>query len=227
MRTLRSRLAGLVIVSLAAVVALPLFNAFYLSPSFSRLIIEGARMEAERTAAHLAESFFDASGLIRAAQITPELRARIARDLRILNLEKLKAFAPSGEIVFSSDPAEEGMVNTKPYFREVVATGRTHTEVVHRDGRTAEGRAEQFDVVETYVPVMRGGRFAGAFEVYYDITARTAAMNSFLGRANLIAALMAAIFLVVLVVVALRALRTARECERDREQLRERSDRPR
>ena len=221
----RHILAGLVAVSLAAVVAFPLYSALYLSPSFSRLITEGARREAERTAAHLAESFFDASGLIRPEQVTPAFRERIARDLQSFNLEQLKAFAPSGEIVFSNDLAEEGKMNTKPYFREVVAAGRTHTTVVRRDGHTQEGRIVQIDVVETYVPVMRGGKFAGAFEIYYDITGRTREMNRLLGRSHTIVFLMAGGFLAAVALASLRAARAVRERDRATEALREQRDR--
>ena len=226
-RMLRQRnvLAGLVAVSLAAVVAFPLFTAFYLAPSFSRLIIEGAQREAERTAAHLAEPFLDASGLVRPEQVTAAFRETVAGHLRNFKLEKLKVFAPSGEIVFSTDPAEEGMVNQKPYFREMVAAGRTHTNVVRKGDPTQEGRRAQADVVETYVPLMRGGRFAGAFEIYYDITARTEEMSRLLGRSNLIVLLMAGGFLAAVVLSSLRAGRAVRERDRAAEALREQRDR--
>lgn len=221
----RNILAGLIAVSLAAVVAFPLFTAFYLAPSFSHLIIEGAQKEAERTADHLAEPFFDQAGLIPSGQVTPEFRETIARHLHSFKLERLKVYAPSGKIVFSDDPLEEGKVNDKPYFREIVAAGRTHTNVVLKDERTQEGRRERVDVVETYVPVMRGGRFAGAFEIYYDITARTAEMKSLLGRSNVIVFLMAGGFLAAVILSSLRAGRAMRERDGAAEALREQRDR--
>jgi len=221
----RHVLAGLVTAALVAVVAFPLYTAFYLSPSYSRLILESAQREAERIAMHLSGSFFGAAGPIRAEEITAAFRSTVADDLRSFNLEKLKAFGPTGEIVFSTDPAEEGMVNAKPYFREVVATGRVHTTVVRRDGRTQEGRTVQIDVVETYVPVMRAGRFAGAFEIYYDITARTAEMDRQFGRSNLIVLLMAGGLLAAVALSSVRAGRAARERDRGAEVLLEQRNR--
>mgnify|MGYP001067800925 CR=1 FL=1 len=44
-------------------------------------------------------------------------------------LSTIHTLAPCGEGFFSDDPGEEGKVNSKPYFREVVAAGRTHAGV--------------------------------------------------------------------------------------------------
>lgn len=113
------------------------------------------------------------------------LQRNILAGLVVVSLLAVVAFAPDGTIVFSTDPAEEGTVNNRPYFSEVVAAGRTYTSVVRKEGRTQEGRTVPVDVVETYVPVMRGGRFTGAFEIYLDITDRTAEVSRLLRRSNL------------------------------------------
>ena len=219
----RKGLAGVAVASLAAVAALPVFVNLYLEPAISRLVIEGARMDAERIAVHLAEPFSDASGLIRPERVTPEFRETMARHMRSFNLEKLKIFAPTGEIVFATEPAEEGMVYSKTYFRELVATGRTLTNVVRRNGRTEEGRIAQLDLVETYVPFPRQGKVAGVLEIYCDITARTSALNRLIGRANSTMVIVAAAFLAALVLAAWRAGRAVRELERECERESERA----
>lgn len=216
-------LAGLVAVSLAAVATLPVFVNFSLAPAISRLVIEGARREAERIAVHLAEPFSDASGLIRPERVTPEFRETMARHMRSFNLEKLKVFSPSGEIVFATEPVEEGMVYSKTYFRELVTTGRTLTNVVRRNGRTEEGRIAQLDLVETYVPFPREGKVAGVLEIYCDITPRTSALNRLIGRANSTMVIVAASFLAALVIAAWRAGRAVRELERECERGSERA----
>ena len=207
----RTVLEGVVAAALAAVVASPLLTALYTAPAVFRLATAGVRAEAERTASHLAGLFFDSSGLVRPEQFTPAFREEVARHLGAFNLERVKVFAASGEIVFSDDPGEEGKVNSKPYFREVVAAGRTHTTVVRRDARSQEGRRVLTDVVESYVPIMRGGRFAGALEVYYDISARTAEVDRFIGRLTLVVSLLAAALLAVVASLALRAQRALRD----------------
>jgi len=63
-----------------------------------------------------------------------------------------------------------GTINRKPYFAAEVAKGGTFTKVVEKDRSSLEGETFQADIMETYVPILRDGRFAGAFEVYVDIT---------------------------------------------------------
>ena len=40
------------------------------------------------------------------------------------------------------------------------------------------------DVVETYIPLMSGDRFLGAFEIYYDITDRKTQMDRVVSRSS-------------------------------------------
>jgi light-regulated signal transduction histidine kinase (bacteriophytochrome) len=52
--------------------------------------------------------------------------------------------------------------------------------------QTLEGQTLKVDVVESYVPVMAGNTFLGAFEIYYDITAKYAKLQYVVFRASLI-----------------------------------------
>lgn len=210
----RSVLVGVVAVALAAVASFALYNAFYLAPAYTRLVVEHAERDAERVATHLAAQFFGSAGLREPLEKTPAFRTAVAERLAVYGLERLKAFAPDGTVVFSTDPAEEGTRNTKPYFVETVARGRRHTVVVRRGGRSQEGRRLPVDVVETYVPVTRGGRFAGAFEVYYDVTEPLAQAAALLARSNLIVLLAAGVLTAAVAVSSRRALLAMRERER-------------
>ena len=81
-----------------------------------------------------------------------------------------------------------GQKNTKPYFASVVAQGGTFAKVekkksvrelqprgdeggVAHMGHTQAGGQHLATVSEAYVPVMEGGRFLGAIEVYVDASA--------------------------------------------------------
>ena len=90
--------------------------------------------------------------------------------IRRLAIQKLKIFSSSGEILFSTDKKEIGQVNRKDYFIRVVAKGKPYTKTVRKNSETAEGIISKIDVVESYVPIMRQKKFAGAFEIYYNIS---------------------------------------------------------
>lgn len=212
--TQRNVLTGLIAISLAAVVAFALYVALFLAPSLSRLVVGSAKDDAEHVALHLSTRFFSGKDLSPAREFTPSFRAEIAEQLGVFDLERVRTFAADGTVLFSSDPAEEGSRNTLPYFREVVARGRTHATVVPRDGKTLEGRTVRAAVVEIYVPVMRQGRFAGAFEVYRDISGWNREVRHLLVRTTLVVLLMTCGFLLAVVVASRRAVQALRERDR-------------
>ncbi len=207
----RNVLLSLIAVSLAAVTAFALYNALYLGPAYSRLVIENAQKDADRVAVHLSQQFFGDAGLLAPLELTPAFRAAVEEHLAVFGLERLKAFSPNGTVVFSTAPAEEGARNTRPYFQEIVARGRPHSNVVPRNGKTLDGRPVKVDVVEVYVPIMRSGRFAGAFEIYFDVTGQMEQAGELLARSNFIVLFIAAGLTSAVAVASRRAVRAVRE----------------
>lgn len=204
-------LLGLIAVSIAAVAAFALYNALYLGPAYFRLVVENAQKDAERVAVHLSAQFYGKAGVLAPVEFTPAFRAAVGEHLDGYGLERLKVFAPDGTVVFSTVPAEEGTRNTRPYFHEIVARGRAHSVVVPRSSLTLEGRTVRVDVIETYFPVMRSGRFAGAFEIYYEVTGQMEQAENLLARSNLIVLLLAGGLTAAVVVASRRAVLAVRE----------------
>lgn len=164
-------LRNILSLSLVLAIALPLYVAFVINPGFDKLLAEETEGTAIRYVSTLISSLGLGGGELTKQPIPPEF-ARNVDDLRgDLSLIKLRLFSPAGEIIFSTDSAEIGTVNTKPYFRDRVARGQVYSKVVREGGRSAEGATVVQTVVETYVPLMRRGVFEGAVETYFDITA--------------------------------------------------------
>ncbi len=155
-------------ISLVTVVSLSCFSLFFLSPAFNNLVIENARTEAVKVGGHLSE-MFQFQG-----EITEELPANFHevtdKAVSDFGLLKIKLFAADGKTVYSSSEEDIGRINKNDYFHDIVATGQPYAKVVKKNTRSLEGQMVDLDVVETYVPIMKEGRFAGAFEIYLDIT---------------------------------------------------------
>lgn len=162
------------IASLCIAVLIPLANIFLIFPSFKALEVEEFDEEAMRVARHLLTQSIDQKGKLKDRA---GLDAALRDSLNEFELIKLRVFQSDGEIVYSSEASEIGTVNNKPYFTGIVAKGKTYTKIVQKDMKTMEGVTSQGDVVETYVPIMSAGKFMGAFELYYDVTARLKRMN--------------------------------------------------
>jgi signal transduction histidine kinase len=182
-------LRNILLVSLLVVIMLPLYNILFIYPSFTKLLINDKRDDALRIAKHLSSFLVSEETELTRDILKAELsnEAEQLKQLRNdFDLVKLKYFSKSGEIIFSSDPKDIGIINNNKYFRDIVAQGRVHAEIIQKDTESLEGQKMPVDVVETYVPLMKDDVFLGAFETYYDITARKNQLDSLLSRSSMV-----------------------------------------
>lgn len=131
--------------------------------------------------------------------VTEELKSGMARVSEVFHLYKYRLFDASGRIIHSSSQKEVGKLNEHAYFHDIVAKGRPYSLTVQKDRKTLENEIFKLDVVETYVPIMRGERFLGAFEIYFDITEQRKQMDRVVTQASAVLLSMAAIFFMVVV----------------------------
>jgi hypothetical protein len=204
---------------LATVLAVPLYLYLAAIPTFNSLLIAHTEEEAQRVSSHLAALTLRELGRIDAEAVarTPGFEADLRPLIQEFGLYKLRVFDAGGLLIYSSAPGEIGRVNRDAYFTDIVAKGKTWSKLEHKGGVSADGEALQRSIVEAYVPIMRDGRFLGAFEIYYDITERSRQQNAVLHQTNLVMLLVAAGLLVFLVVVLNRTARTFAERQRDAE----------
>lgn len=204
-----------VIVLLAVSIILMLGIYFYLHayPSLTRLLIEESEADAVRAANVLRHIAL--GGLEKGIQPDAGSGGSIAATQQALGVLKIKIFDVDGRVVYSTDAVEVGRVNGNAYFRDVVAQGLNYTHFVSSDDQSLEGDSYVRDVVETYVPIVEGGKFAGAFEIYYDITARRQDLDQRLRSMNVGIASLLAVLLVVFALVVARSYRSALRSERD------------
>lgn len=160
------------VVAMSVMAILLLFGYSYLvlTPSSTDLVAENTEEAAILVGMHIKDDFFHHTKAFAKEDISPEFSRELAEVTEDFRLIKIKVFAPSGEAIFSTDAKEIGVMNTHDYFHQVVAKGKSHTKIVKKDERSLDGQKVSRDVVETYVPVMEGDTFLGAFEIYQDIT---------------------------------------------------------
>jgi two-component sensor histidine kinase len=170
----------LLLVALTASVVVPLASAYYVLPRIHDEIVNEIEMDAERVTHHLIVMMGLEASEIASSGVNAGMINGVMEDFGLL---KVRLFDASGTVVYSTEPAEEGTLNGNVYFREQVARGQRYTKVIEREGgRSMEGEPQPGAVVEVYVPVMRGNLFAGAVEVYYDMSARAERIHSHMDR---------------------------------------------
>ncbi len=163
-------LRNILIISVLAVLFLPVFTAIFILPSFSNIIIAGAEKDAVHHASHLSSHITITSDELTSANLSKNFMEEVLRIKDFFKMEKIRIYSSSGEIVYSTDQQEIGQFNRKKYFHEIVAKGNTFQNLVTKDSESLEGLIVTVDVVETYVPIIKDDKFFGAFEIYYDIT---------------------------------------------------------
>ncbi len=210
------KLGFMFILVLTAAVSVPLFNTYWAYPVFNKLIIENTQEEAIRVGEFFKDEATGADGELVDIQTLKVKAGNLQRDFKLM---KLKIFQPSGEIIYSSDPADVGKMNSSPYFREVVANGQYFTKAVKKGLKSTEGQTVTADVVEVYVPLMQNGEFKGAFEIYYDVTGRQEKINKALSRASLVSCSVMGIFLISILYCLLKAGKSITQRKRAEENL--------
>ena len=168
----------------ASLLALAVSN-YIVYPSFARMLISGTEKEAVMVGRHIARTIFP-SDLRGDVELTPTGLVEISHAANEFDFHKLKIFSSDGTTIYSTDRHEIGQFNAKEYFRNVVARGYVQSKLVRKNSLSMEGEEMRTDVIETYIPVMRNGSFAGALEIYLDITEEISVLKNILIICNLL-----------------------------------------
>ena len=210
------------IVSFLLAAVLPAYNFLVISPLFGKFLAESSNSAAVRVARHFA-SMFDHKKTVLSRDL---IRINGSDDIDELRsdfrLTKLKVYSNSGETLFSTDPDDIGSTNRERYFHEIVAKGNIVTKSLTKKSESLEGELMPSDVIETYLPVMSGDNFLGAFEIYYDITAEKSRLSKMLTRSSVLVFLIALSLLIasmVILFIEKKIIHRRKHMETEREQL--------
>lgn len=179
------------------IIGIAIINLF-IYPSFTDTLIANTESEAIAIGRHLSRQIF-LDNQLHENLISPKNIDDIDHSVKEFNLYKLKVFLPSGEAVYSTDPGDIGTINDKDYFHSVVSRGKTFTKIVRNGSNTLEDQKVTADVVETYVPFMINGSFAGALEIYFDITEKSRMLKNTLIVCNIVAIGLTLLFSIIII----------------------------
>ena len=198
--------------SIIMTVIMLLLYPLFIHPEFSNEFVSEAQKNSQRVAAHFIKEYYPA--ICSSVKLVPsDLQASIQRDIEIFNLWKIRYFSPDGEILYSSEKAEIGNINKKPYFTERVAKGHILATMVKKEGDTKDGPPTPYDVVETYIPIMFENTFNGAVEVYVNVTEQMQRLKLLFWRSYIIFSIVIFTFLTLIVIFSFRLDTAAKERE--------------
>ncbi len=195
------------LLSIVVAILFPLINIFVIYPLFTQRLVENTEDEAVRLATHIISSADLAKMELSRDSIKDDHLAEFALLAKNFELMKIKIFSETGETIYSTNPQDIGTLNTDDYFYNVVAKGSAYTKIVQNKTGPLNGQIITVDVAEAYVPIMRSdATFAGAFEIYYDITDRQNKLNALIFRSSTIILLAGFGLLTIIAIILFRAL---------------------
>jgi len=207
-------------VSLVAISLFPIYTVLFLAPHFRELLVEDTKDEAIRLATYFSTFVVEESKELRRDTLPTHLLDRLGSLEGDSRLIKMRVFSPSGEIIYSTEPTEVGHFNEEAYFKEMAANGAGRAEIIPRQSRSLENEVVSADVVETYVPITKGARLIGFFELYHDVSKGRKDLNRLIYRSYGTLFMMAIGLLVLVLVSSFQAHRSMEERAQAEEQLR-------
>jgi len=202
----------------------PLINIYFVFPHFTHLFTKNVEDEAIRLGKHLASIYFVDGKQVNTASVEKILDT-VSEHVQDLNLLNLKIFSPEGHTLYSVNKEDIGKINQRDYFHNIVAMGKPYTKLVEKDTISLEDQTLVADVVETYVPIMSEGKFMGAFEIYYNVTNKTAELHRAITRASIIPIVMTVGGLLLTVIILLQLDKTMNRQMRAEKELKLYADR--
>jgi PAS domain S-box-containing protein len=220
-------LRNIFIVGIILALTLPVTYVVLIHPAFTKLVIEDKVDDATSIARHLSSyvppQFVD----VGQSNLPVNFFNEAVEHKDDFGIKKLKVFAKSGEVIFSTDSKDVGTINRREYLRDVIEKGRPHIKVVKRHAKSLEGQTMSADVVETYVPLIKDDSILGAFEIYYDITRREEQLHNLLLHSSAALTILAGGLLFLIIIALFREHKAIAQREHTEEKLRESEERKR
>lgn len=212
-------LRNILLASIAIIIILPLYDIFVAYPSFINTLTEDTKDESVRIATHLISTLnlkkekFDRDFLLSKQSTIKAMK----NDLK---LQKIKAFSPNGKNIYTTDPNDTKHIDQKEEFYKSIVKGNVYAKFKQKGMKSLEDHIVIADVVETYIPIMKGGDFLGAFEIYYDITSRKTRLDKLRHQATILVIVLAFGLFVLIIITSSKASKNISERDRIEKELR-------
>jgi diguanylate cyclase (GGDEF)-like protein len=205
--------------SIMTLVLFPLYTIFFQNPSFYDLLKENIVNEAVSSATQLTSVLIVDQGVLSSEAVSDELLGQIEALKKDAHFIKLKLYTQSGKVIFSTDQEEIGKFNKEPYLQAILEGGETRSNHLQKNTMTSEGKNVNRDIVETYVPIVRGGNKIGVFEIYHDITEEKQKLQKLINRSSAILFTMAVVLLAAVLIGIVKENQYVNDQKRIKEEL--------
>ncbi len=168
------------------IVTFLLVNTLLVYPIVTKHYYRNVKRNLNQDVHHVIREYFQGVEKLSKGPVSEKFMRNAESIKKEFQLEKIKYFNPSGNIVYSTDPKDLKNNYPHPYLQEVLQKGTTLSRVVKKHRATLESRIADRDLMETYVPVTHGGKVVGILEAYFDITQDVHYLRALFGKITIL-----------------------------------------
>jgi hypothetical protein len=203
-----TRQIGLVIATCILALSFPIYAMYWIHPQFTQLVTFEKEVNAKQIANHISKMLVldNTKKTLIKESITDSFIETLKEAQLDFDITKIKVFSSIGEVLYSTDNQDIGVINTNTYFADIVSKGGIFSKLVHKNEKTMEGEIVKKDVIETYVPLLRDQHFIGAFEIYYDVTYSGHNISKFIANSHIIILMITLALLLCILSISLSSI---------------------
>jgi len=191
------------IISVLVAIAFPLYGVIFQMPSLSKHLINNLEANARLTTKHISTVLALEQVELSRDNLSEGTLLEIENFAKDFQLENLKIYSKSGEILYSTNPSDIGVINQRDYFQNVVAMGHEHTNVTEKVQNNLRDQTITSEVIEICLPFISEGRFQGALEINRDITNDRERLSNWAFRSLMLLSTLGILFLALAVLLML------------------------
>ena len=112
-------------VCLAVSISVPVYGIFYEIPLLTGVVQKISENEALTVATHLTKTIFPERFTLKREYFSNDIIAEVETIIEDFQVQKIKIFSESGEVVYSSDSKGIGKLNKKNIFMKLLPEGKS------------------------------------------------------------------------------------------------------
>ncbi|EPR40233.1 diguanylate cyclase/phosphodiesterase with PAS/PAC sensor(s) [Desulfovibrio sp. X2] len=192
--------------TIAVLLLFPAALVFFVSPRFETLLTTWAEEQSIEIARHMADPLH-LEEIREAGGLTPENTAALRHLQQDFGVTLVRIYDAHGKPLYMPPGEHPNEHAVSPATLDVLRRGTPSARLLSPGEATTAGGAAGEALVETFVPIIKDGRFTGVFEIHLDMGRPQRTLHELTMRLDLGAVLLSLVLLVVAVLAARRETR--------------------
>ena len=161
-------------------------NTYFVIPIFSELAVNNIQETSAQAARHMLHTMGLKETELTKKTLPEDINEKMKNAKSDFNFLKIQLYSISGEIIYSTMPAEIGQIKSLTFFEPAQQKGNTYSTIFNKATTTYDGLSINIELMNLYLPVTVNGTFSGAVGVSKDISVAAGKISEVITRISFI-----------------------------------------